>query len=277
MGLDQKEFRCRTLHDKSKRAKARVSPESFPESWRMSVEVLARSSEYERARGEMRRRGIDFTCPWPLRVLHKIRLVKGVSVGDVRKSWDVLKTIQFVEEKVSKTSPILDMGAYASEILCILHKLGFSDLTGIDFNPKLACMPYAGAIKYVPGDFTQTAFASETFGAITAISVLEHGFCSATVLREVSRILRPGGYFIGSIDYWPEKLDTNGVRVFGVDWRIFSRGELESLIQEAGSFGMVPVGQLNFEASETTVSWFRRQYTFAWFALQKVNRVGCES
>ena len=243
----------------------------------MSVEVLARSSEYVLARTEMRRRGIDFACPWALRVLRKIRFVKGVSIGDVRKSWDVLKTVQFVEGRVAKTSPILDMGAYASEILCILHKLGFSDLTGIDFNPKLEYMPYAGAIKYILGDFTQTAFASETFGAITAISVLEHGFCSATVLREVSRILRPGGYFIGSIDYWPEKLDTNGVTAFGVDWRIFSRGELEGLIQEAATFGMVPVGKLNFEASETTVTWLRRRYTFAWFVLQKIDSAGCEA
>jgi SAM-dependent methyltransferase len=243
----------------------------------MSVEVLATSSENVQARAEMRRLGIDFACPLPLRVLRKIRLVKGVSIGDIRKSWDVLKTIQFVEGKVSKSSPILDVGAYASEILCILYKQGFSDLTGIDFNPKLAQMPHAGVIKYQSCDFTQTRLPSEAFEVITAISVLEHGFCGPNILREVSRLLRPGGYFVGSIDYWPEKIDTSGIMAFGTDWRIFSRDELESFIQEARSFGMVPVGQLNLKVSETTVSWLRRRYTFAWFALQKISDAGTNS
>jgi len=89
-------------------------------------------------------------------------------------------------------------------------------------------------------------------------------------LHEVSRILKTGGYFIGSTDYWPEKIDTNGVRVYGLDWAIFSKDELLSLIGEARGHGFEPVGQLNFEASEATVRWFRRNYTFAWFAFQKV-------
>jgi SAM-dependent methyltransferase len=217
----------------------------------------------------MRRRGLDSVTPFFSRVLHKTRLASGVNVGDLIKSWDVLKTLKFIEENVSSTSPILDIGAYASEVLCSLHKMGFQNLTGIDLNPKLRQMPFAEFIKYVAGDFTRSSFPAETFAAITAISVVEHGFSSSDFFKEMSRLLRPGGYLIGSTDYWPEKIDTSGITIFGVDWKIFSQYELSDFIAEAANYGLSPVGDLDFEASEKIVNYFQRQYTFAWFALQK--------
>jgi SAM-dependent methyltransferase len=237
----------------------------------MSLEVLAKSVDNTRARAEIRSRGLDFVTPWFARVLRKTRIVGGVNVGLQKKSWDVLRTLQFLEQHVSKTTSILDLGAYGSEVLFSLDKMGFSDLTGIDLNPALTRMPQKQNIKYVTGDFTQTAFQSESFGAVTAISVLEHGFSGPKVFREISRILKTGGYLIGSTDYWPEKIDTNGVIVYGLDWTIFSKREFLNLIEEAGRYGLVPVGQLNFEASEPTVRWFKRNYTFAWFAFRKID------
>jgi SAM-dependent methyltransferase len=240
----------------------------------MSIEVLAKSDDNVRARVELRRRGLDFVSPWFAKILHKTRLVHGIDVGDVRKSWDVLRTLKFIEERVSKTAPILDLGAYASEILCGLHKLGFSDLAGIDLNPNLTQMPHTQSIRYVTGDFAHTSFPAEAFGAITAISVLEHGFRGADVFREVSRILQPGGYFVASVDYWPNKIDTRGVVYFGVEWTIFSKSELLDLVAEAGRHDLVPVGDLRFEEPEATVRCLEREYTFAWFALQKVGGRG---
>jgi SAM-dependent methyltransferase len=237
----------------------------------MGLDVLATSADNERARDEIRRRGLDFVTPWFTKVLHKTHIVKGVNVGLLEKSWDVLRTLQFIERHVSKPTPVLDLGAYASEVLFSLNKMGYSDLTGIDLNPALAQMPHEPAIRYVTGDFTATPFPSESFGAITATSVLEHGFCGPKVFGEVSRILETGGYFIGSTDYWPEKIDTRGVEMYGLDWTIFSRDEISSFIREAGEFGLVPVGPLNFEASEKTVRWFKRDYTFAWFVFRKLD------
>lgn len=237
----------------------------------MSVEVLTRSADNTRARMEMRRRGLDFTTPRLARILRKAHLVRGVNVGLQQKSWDVLRTLQFVEQRVDRTTPILDLGAYTSEILLSLRKMGFSDLTGIDRDPGLTQMPYRESIKYVTGDFTGRVFPAEAFGAITAISVLEHGYCGPKVFGEMSRILKTGGYFVGSTDYWPEKIDTSDVTPYGLDWKIFSKGELLELVEEAGEHGLVPVGRVNFETPEATVRWLKRKYTFAWFAFQKVN------
>jgi SAM-dependent methyltransferase len=240
----------------------------------MSVEVLGNSTENSKARDELRRRGLDSLTPFIKKWLHKTHILKGVEVGDRRKSWDVLRTLQFVEHHVAPSEPVLDLGAYSCEVLLGLQKLGFTDLTGIDLNPALPKMPFNGVIKYVTGDFTSTPFAAETFRAITAISVIEHGFSPEKIFREVSRLLKPGGFFLGSTDYWPEKIETNGLSAFGMEWKIFSEAELRKAIDEAGNYGLVPVGPLNLEASERTVSWLNRYYTFAWFALKKVDSDG---
>jgi SAM-dependent methyltransferase len=236
----------------------------------MSLEVLSNSEDNRRARAEMRRRGLDFATPHFARLLRKTHLIPGINVGLLQKSWDVLRSLQFIEQHVSKTTPILDLGAFGSEILCSLYKMGFSDLTGIDLNPMLVQMPYGQNIKYVTGDYTSTTFPEEAFGAITAVSVIEHGYCASKVFPEISRLLKVGGYFVGSTDYWPEKIDTSGIIAYGVDWTIFSKSEFSDLVQEAGRYGLVPAGQLNFQASERTVSWLHRSYTFAWFAFRKL-------
>jgi SAM-dependent methyltransferase len=237
----------------------------------LSIEVLTKSADNARARLEMRRLGLDFASPRLARLLRKAHLMRGVNVGLLQKSWDVLRTLQFLEKHAGEATRILDLGACSSEILLGLYKMGFRDLTGIDLDPGITRMPNKESIKYVTGDFTETAFPEGTFGAITAISVLEHGFCGPKVFGEVSRILRMGGYFIGSIDYWPEKVCTRGVTLYGCDWRIFSKGELLEFVEEAGKHGLLPIGPLNFEAAETTVHWLKRSYTFAWFAFQRVD------
>lgn len=241
----------------------------------MSIEVLAQWSDNVHARMEMRRRGLDCATPRLVKLLRRMRLISGVNVGLRQKSWDVLRTLQFLEQHVDKTMPILDVGAHSSEILLSLHKLGFCDLTGIDLDPQVKRMPLGKSIKYMTGDFTRTTFPDGSFGAITAISVLEHGYCGPNVFREISRMLKAGGFLIGSTDYWPEKIDTSDVMVYGLDWTIFSRDELCSFVQTAAKYDLVPFGPLHFEASEATIHWLKRRYTFAWFGFQKLN-VGVE-
>jgi SAM-dependent methyltransferase len=193
----------------------------------------------------------------------------GVPLGDIFKSWDVLKTANFLLDHLSPEIPVLDVGAYASEILPVLHRRKHSNLTGVDLNPRIREMPFADPIRYEVADFMATPFPDASFGAITAISVIEHGFRSERLLREISRLLRPGGYFIASFDYWPEKVDTTGVDIFGMDWRIFSETEVLAFIEEARSYGLSPCGEIDLEAVDKVIHWEGKGYTFAWLALRK--------
>lgn len=221
------------------------------------------------ARAEMRRRGIDCASSQFMRILHKLHVAPGVSIGDYHKSWDVLKTVEFIEKHVSLDGAILDVGAFGSEMLSVLYRLKYANLTGVDLNPKIESMPHRDAIRYVKGNFMQTKFNDASFDAITAISVIEHGFNAKKLLSEITRLTRPGGYFIASVDYWPNKIDTTGTNLFGMDWKIFSKDELSIFIKEAETYGLFPCGEIHLDATETAISWHGKQYTFAWFALRK--------
>jgi SAM-dependent methyltransferase len=216
----------------------------------------------------MRRSGISCLTPWLRRRLHGLGVADGVPVGDAVKSWDVLKTATFIKDHLPPETSVLDVGAYASEILPVLHRLNYPNLTGVDLNPRIKAMPFADPIRYVVSDFMATPFPEASFGAITAISVIEHGFNGERLLREISRLLRPGGYFIASFDYWPEKVDTAGMEFFGMDWRIFSKAEVLAFIEEARAYGLASCGDIDLEAEEKVIHWGGKEYTFAWIALR---------
>lgn len=235
----------------------------------MSIQVLKSRAEISAARHEMRERGIDCVDRGLKRCLKRWTIVSGVMLGDPLKSWDVLKTVNFLNEHVPPDASVLDLGAYASEILPVLYRLGFIYLAGIDLNPRLCNMPYGHRINYVVKDMYATSFDDNSFGALTAISVIEHGFDAEGLLKEVSRLLKPGGYFVASVDYWPEKIDTSGITAFGMDWTIFSREDLAAFLSQAREYGLELCGETDFEAEGPTVKWLGKSYTFAWIALRK--------
>lgn len=233
------------------------------------IEILPDQAAIIDARKVLGQRRLDALTTRLGHFLRRWGLVPGVAVGEFGKGWDVLKTVEFIERNLPPEAPVLDIGAFASEILPILHRLGYGNLTGIDLNPRIKEMPNGGTIRYDAGNFLESTYPDGSFAAITAISVIEHGLDTPRLLREVARLLADGGYFVASFDYWPTKIDTSGVRPFGLSWTIFSRPELEEFVAAAGDYGLIPVGQLNFKTGEKPISWEGREYTFGWLALRK--------
>ena len=233
------------------------------------MQVLQNEAQIADARRTMRKMGVSFVDS-PLRArLRRLGWVRQEPFGDNVKSWDVLETLRFLERHVDKNQPILDIGCYASEVLLALHKLGYRKLAGVDLNPDIKQMPFQQAVNYQIGDFLQTPFADASFRAITAVSVIEHGFQSTRLLTEMSRLLQPDGLFIASFDYWPQKIDTTGVTFFDMDWKIFSREEVGEFLAEARAFGLVPFGNLADQGDERVINCGGKQYTFGWLVLRK--------
>ena len=235
----------------------------------MTMNILKDKSQIACARDELVRMGVSSMESPARSLLRRFGLARGVALGDQVKSWDVLLTLNFIQQQLKKNEPILDIGCYASEVIVALHKLGFSDLTGADLNPGLHKMPFADAIRYETTNFMQTKFADGSFKAITSISVIEHGFDGHALLKEMSRLLQPGGYFMASFDYWPDKIDTTGVKFFNMDWQIFSRQEVAAFVELAATFGLAPVGGVDDEGKDAPVECGGKKYTFGWLAFQK--------
>jgi len=235
----------------------------------MAMEVLQSKAEIVLARKRLKEIGADAADAAVIAKLKRNRLWPGKPLGDQVKSWDVWKTVSFLQQNLSPAAAVLDLGAYCCEILPALHRLGFTSLTGVDLNPTLTAMPHSDRINYLVGDFLSTTLADGTFDAITAISVIEHGYQPGRLFGEVARLLKPGGYFLASIDYWPDKIDTTAVKVFGLDWLIFSRRDVEEMFSFAADHGLQPVGEISCSAGVPLISWQSRDYTFAWVAMRK--------
>jgi SAM-dependent methyltransferase len=234
------------------------------------MKVLQDKSQIMSARQALINKGTSSMESSLRSVLRRLSLVHEVALGDHIKSWDVLETLNFIEQHVQKNEPILDIGCYASEVIVALHKLGYSDLTGTDLNPDIVKMPHQNAIHYETCDFMHTKFKNASFRAITSISVIEHGFDGQSLLKEMARLLKVDGYFIASFDYWPEKIDTTGIRLFGMDWKIFSKDEINNFIDEAAAYGLFPVDEMFYEGKDRVICYEGKQYTFAFMALRKM-------
>jgi SAM-dependent methyltransferase len=235
----------------------------------MSMEVLQDRAQIRSARDKLKRLGLSqIRTPFD-RFVARVTGRSRLPIGDAIKSWDVLRTIEFVRQHVGTGEAILDIGCYSSEVLVALFDDGYRNLAGADLNPAIRHMPHAAHIRYEVTDFMRTPFPEAMFSAITSISVIEHGFDRARLLKEVSRLLRPGGHFVASFDYWPEKIDTTGVKFFDAEWTIFSQAEVEELVDEAAKHALHLVGSMNARASNRVVKAGGREYTFAWIALRK--------
>ena len=237
----------------------------------MTMQVLQNMQEITTARKELKNKHASSLESNFRSSLRKFKLVRGLILGDFIKSWDVLKTLEFIEENVKKNEAIIDFGSYASEILIALHKVGYTNLTGADLNPDLKKMPYQNEIKYEITNFLNTNFADNSFKAITSISVIEHGFDAIALLSEASRLLKPGGYFIASFDYWPEKIDTAGTKFFGMDWNIFSKNEIIKFVDLAKTYNLSSLGEMSYGGSDTPIECGGKKYTFGWLVLKKNN------
>ena len=237
------------------------------------MEVLQQRQQIVDARRRLSARGLSTLEPALKlnfkRGLRRLGLDPGPSVGDWIKSWDVERTLEFIGAHVTPAQPVLDIGCYSSEVLIALHRMGYEELYGVDLNPGLSRMPLQDSIHYKTANFMESGFSEAKFAAITAISVIEHGFDGARLFAEISRLLQPGGYFIASFDYWPEKIDTTGMRFFDLDWRIFSAEEVRAMVAEAARFGLHPAADLHVQAQEKAIEHGGFRYTFGWFVLEK--------
>lgn len=231
--------------------------------------VLKSKSQILDARAELKKRGLSHTSNIITSWLRERKIIAGVNIGDVRKSWDIKAAHDLIESVLPLDAPILDIGAYSSEILSCLHVAGYSNLTGIDLNPNLRSMPYSNKIQWIEGDFFNVPRSNESYSAITAISVIEHGFDADRLLAEVSRLLKSDGLFVATFDYWPEKIHTDGVNIFDMSWTIFSSEEMKTFFDRSKKYGLYPFGDTNFEAGDVIIKMGKYHYTFGMLALQK--------
>jgi SAM-dependent methyltransferase len=107
--------------------------------------------------------------------------------------------------------------------------MGFRDLAGIDdfavptglrkikFNFLELLLRHRWSVPYrlIADNFVGGPLATSRFDLAACISVIEHEVGLEAFFKEAFRILKPGGIFFVTTDYWEEKMTTPGTAHFG--------------------------------------------------------------
>lgn len=204
------------------------------------------------------------------KALSEIKVIGLNSHNDIPKNWDSLGALGFILKNVPKTGKIFDAGAEIySVILPWLFLYGYRSLFGgnLIFDKKIK----RGSINYAYCDLTNSNFESNFFDAVTCLSVIEHGVDMEIYFKEMSRIIKPGGYLITSTDYYDPKIYTTGLSAYNAPVIIFSKSEIEQVLIIAQKNGFNLTSSLDLRAEEKLVKWetFGLEFTFILFILQK--------
>jgi SAM-dependent methyltransferase len=200
----------------------------------------------------------------------KIETLGLFSHSDRPKNWDSLRALKSILNTTDRTMCVLDAGATLySVILPWLFLYGYKNLIGIDLTFDKSIK--RGPIHYEYGDLTKTGFKDETFNAIACLSVIEHGVDLQAYFKEASRILKPNGILITSVDYYVYPVDTKGKEIYGMPVHIFSKDEIIDALNIAGNFNLELTDTMDLECQEKAISWdeFNLDYTFLIFTLKK--------
>lgn len=162
-------------------------------------------------------------------------------------------------------SPIrlLDLGAADGKTLAFMaQSLPIKEAIGVEYNQDLincADGPLQGIdnTRLIRGDVSHLeAFPDNSYDLVTALALLEHISDPSTVIKEATRVLKPGGLFVASspIPFWDHlavktgllKEDHHECDMYPKRFRGFFSMQAELEIIEYRRFMFAPVGVLAY-------------------------------
>ena len=159
-----------------------------------------------------------------------------------------LETINFSHFELAKGQRMLDLGcgegrhSITAWLLAEVQVIGL-DLSKADLSTAQTRLQDFDApterIHFIQGSAFSLPFPDNSFDRVICAEVLEHIHAYHDVLREISRVLKPGGVFAVSVPRaWPEKicwwLSDEYHEVAGGHVRIFDENALHQDIQNVG-------------------------------------------
>ncbi len=161
-----------------------------------------------------------------------MRRVEGVHWWFVGRRRIIERFLEQICAKLKTDRPhILDVGCGTGANLEMLARFG--DAEGVDVSPEaLTFCRERGLDNVRQGEAERLPFADDSFDLITALDVVEHLDDDAAGLREMRRVLRPGGralLFVPAFMFlWGVQDDVSNHR------RRYTRSSLKKLVQESG-------------------------------------------
>ncbi|MCB9139541.1 MAG: class I SAM-dependent methyltransferase [Caldilineaceae bacterium] len=163
-----------------------------------------------------------------------------------KRSWLLQRAINYGIQKrcrfITRHRPpgrLLDIGCAAGTFMLGMAQNGW-ETVGVELSQNVAALARSRhGLNVYTGTLEQARFEDESFDAVTMWDVLEHVHDPAATLREIRRILRPGGLLLVRVP----NLASWDARLFGEYWAgldaprhlyVFTPGTLSRLMGRAG-------------------------------------------
>lgn len=161
--------------------------------------------------------------------------------------------LRLVTEEI-EDGDLLDMGADGSRVLHNAIIKGIKGRkVGIDLSEATGDNKAEGA-EYYKGDLMRTPFENDSFDTVVSLSTIEHDVDLELFAKEVSRLLRRKGKLIVSFDYWRQKVNTDGLKLYGLKWNILNDVDVLSLVYACNSYGLQLTGDINWNTEDAVIS-----------------------
>ena len=133
-----------------------------------------------------------------------------------------------------KNPRCLDLACGTGDITCALaEKYSGGSIIGLDINEKMLTLAKTKStfsnVRFILGDMSQTGFEDDRFDLITGGYALRNAPSTPETLKEVFRILKPGGYcalldFSKSRRPWLQTVSLSILTIWGGLWGLILHG-----------------------------------------------------
>ena len=197
---------------------------------------------------------------------------------DAQKDWDTVAALSGILKSGNKSPKVWDAGSGAKPVILrwLRDLLPESSLYACDRVKKSPEVFKKLDIEFSIQDMSATDYPDAFFDYVTSISVIEHGVDVESFFKEVARVLKPGGMFYVSTDYWEEKLDTSHKFPYEKKYGpmiVFDKTEIAAFVKSAESFGLKLHGDwASCHVKDKVIYWERmdERYTYAFLPFEKV-------
>lgn len=130
------------------------------------------------------------------------------------KSWLERRSVRQLSRYFAPPRRVLDVGCSTGELLLAVRAQGNANVTGVEAAAGAAAVARSRGLDVRLGAIEDAAFDAAAFDTVVVSHTLEHVRDPVATLREINRVLAPGGAVI----LWLPNVDSLEARALGLRW-----------------------------------------------------------